>query len=344
MQMCIRDSGTNNVTPPVTTSVTPVADVALSKTGPAGIIFGTNFNYTISVINAGPSTAAGISVTDSLPAGLVFVSSVPVTTTNASGQVIWNNFGNLAAGTATNLTLTVISTTRGTVTNIATGGSPVFDPVTTNNSTPPVVTAVTNSPPLANPDSYAVSENSTNTLTPLANDVVQTPGGSLSLISVNATNGTASISGPDVIFTPASNFVGTATIGYTITDNVGGTNSSLITVTVTNRPPVANPDSYSMAENTTNAFSPLANDVVVTPGGTLAIISVSPTNGTAAIVSGTNVQFTPTLNFTGTATIGYTITDSIGGTNSSLITISVTNRPPVANPDSYSMAENTRCV
>jgi uncharacterized repeat protein (TIGR01451 family) len=220
----------------------------------------------------------------------------------------------------------------------------VFDPVTTNNSTPPVVTAVTNSPPLANPDSYAVSENSTNTLTPLANDVVQTPGGSLSLISVNATNGTASISGPDVIFTPASNFVGTATIGYTITDNVGGTNSSLITVTVTNRPPVANPDSYSMAENTTNAFSPLANDVVVTPGGTLAIISVSPTNGTAAIVSGTNVQFTPTLNFTGTATIGYTITDSIGGTNSSLITISVTNRPPVANPDSYSMAENTTNV
>src|SRR5208282_1027526 len=115
-------------------------------------------------------------------------------------------------------------------------------------------------------------------------------------------------------------------------------------ITVTNRPPVANPDSYSMAENTTNVFAPLANDVLVTTGGTLAILSVAPTNGTATIIGGTNVQFAPTTNFTGTATIGYTITDGIGGTNSSLITIAVTNRPPVANPDNYSMAENTTNV
>ena len=217
-------NASNNVTPPVTTSVTPVADLAVTKTGPAGIVFGTNFNYTISVTNAGPSTATGISVTDSLPAGLVFVSSVPATTTNAGNQVIWTSLGNLAVGATTNLTLTVLSTARGSVTNIASGGSPVFDPVPANNTTPPVVTAITNVPPLANPDSYAMSENSTNTLSPLVNDAVQTPGGSLSLISVSATNGTASISGNNVIFTPELNFVGTATVGYTITDNLGGTN------------------------------------------------------------------------------------------------------------------------
>jgi uncharacterized repeat protein (TIGR01451 family) len=331
---------TNNVTPPVTTSVTPVANLAVGKTGPAGIVFGTNFNYTISVTNFGPSTATGISVTDSLPAGLVFVSSVPVTTTNASNQVIWTNLGNLATGATTNLTLTVISTARGTVTNIATGGSPVFEPNPTNNTSAPVVTAITNIPPLANPDNYAITENTTNILSPLVNDLVQTPGGSLSLVSVSATNGTASISGTNVVFIPATNFLGTATIGYTITDNVGGTNTGLITVTVTNIPPVANPDSYAVTENTTNTFSPLVNDVVQTSGGSLSLVSVSATNGIASI-SGTNVIFIPATNFIGVATIGYTITDNVGGTNSGLITVTVTNIPPLANPDSYTMAENT---
>jgi len=334
---------TNNVSPPVTTSVTPVADVSAVKSGPAGILFGTNFNYTITVSNAGPSTATGMAVTDSLPAGLVFESSLPATTTNAANQVIWPNLGNLVAGATSNLTVTVISTSLGTITNVATVGSPVGDPNLTNNMSPPVVTAVTNNPPVANPDIYAMTENTTSTENPLVNDVVQTPGGLLTIITVNPTNGTATIvGGTNVLFTPATNFIGTATIGYTITDNVGGTNSSLITVTVTNIPPLANPDLYSAGENSvTNLLTPLSNDVVQTPGGMLTIISLSPTNGTATILNGTNVLFTPATNFTGTATIGYTITDNIGGTNSSLITVTVTNRPPLANPDLYFVNENS---
>ena len=184
---------------------------------------------------------------------------------------------------------------------------------------------VTNIPPVANPDFYTVAENSSaNVLSPLTNDVPITSGGILSLVRVSPTNGTAVINGTNILFTPQTNFMGTATIGYTITDNVGGTNSSLITVQVTNVPPVANPDYYAVAANTTNTFSPLVNDVVQTTGGTLSFISLSPTNGTAAI-SGTKVVFAPSLNFLGTATIGYTITDNVGGTNSSLITVTVTN-------------------
>ena len=330
---------TNNVSPPVVTDVMPVADVAIGKTGAAGIVLGTNFTYTISVTNFGPSVATTLAVTDSLPAGISFVGSVPNATTNGS-QVIWTNLGNLAVGASTNLSLTVISTALGTVTNIATGGSPVFDSNPTNNPSAPVVTAITNIPPIANPDSYAMSENTTNSFSPLANDVVKTPGGILSIVSVSGTNGVASISGTNVIFVPTTNFIGVATIGYTITDNVGGTNVGLITIAVTNIPPVANPDSYAMSENTTNSFSPLGNDVVNTPGGVLNLVSVSGTNGVASI-NGTNVVFIPTTNFIGVATIGYTITDNVGGTNVGLITIAVTNIPPVANPDSYAMGANT---
>ena len=331
---------TNNITPPVITTVTPVADIGLGKSGPAGVTFGTNFNYTISVTNFGPSTAGSLSVTDSLPAGLIFVSATPFAVTNASGQVVWTNLGNLASGATTNLTLTVSSTLRGTVTNIASAGTPTFDPTPTNNLTPPVITVITNIPPLANPDNYSMAENTTNSFSPLLNDVVRTPGGVLSLLTVTPTNGTAVISGNNVIFTPTLNFVGVATIGYIITDNVGGTNGSLITITVTNVPPVANPDSFAVRENSTNTFSPLINDTLGTSGGVLGILSVSPTNGTA-VLSGTNVIFTPTVNFLGTATIGYTITDGIGGTNTSLITVTVTNIPPIANPDAYSIGSNS---
>ena len=137
------------------------------------------------------------------------------------------------------------------------------------------------------------------------------------------------------------NFFGTATIGYTITDGIGGTNSSLITVTVTNVPPLANPDNYTVAENSgTNLFSPLVNDAVLTPGGALSLIAVNPTNGMASI-SGTNLLFAPATNFFGVATIGYTVSDGIGGTNTGLVTVTVTNVPPAANGQSVNTTQNT---
>ena len=230
-------AGTTNgvpvVSPPVSVGVTNVADLGVRKSGPAGIVLGANFSYAISVTNFGPSTATGISVTDSLPAGLVFVSSVPVATTNASRQVIWTNLGNLISGATTNLTLTVNSTVLGIVTNVATGGSPVFDPNPTNNTSTPVVTRITNIPPVANPDTYAVGVNTTNSFSVTTNDSVGTPGGYLTIINVSATNGVATIvNGTNIVFVPTHNFSGTATIGYTITNNLGGTSSTLVTVMV----------------------------------------------------------------------------------------------------------------
>jgi uncharacterized repeat protein (TIGR01451 family) len=318
-------NSTNNITPPVITTVTPVADVSVSKRGPAGITFGTNFSYSISVTNFGPSTASSVTVTDSLPVGLVFVSSVPVTTTNASNQVVWS-LGNLAVGATTNLTLNVMSILRGTVTNLATGASPVFDPVTTNNVSHPVITAITNIPPVANPDSYAMAENTTNTFSPLLNDLVQTPGGSLTIISVNPTNGTAFIvGGTNVLFTPHTNFIGTATIGYIIIDNVGGTNASLVTVTVTNRPPIANGQSVTTTANTPLVILLTGNDINGLP---LTYVIVSgPANGLLSLLN-TNtgvVTYTPNTNYTGSDSFAFRVND--GQANSATATVSLTILP-----------------
>src|SRR5213076_2955528 len=70
------------------------------------------------------------------------------------------------------------------------------------------------------------------TIKALANDS-DVDGDTLTLTSVSPTNGTASISGANVVFRPATNFVGTATIGYSISDGNGGSANALITVTVT---------------------------------------------------------------------------------------------------------------
>jgi hypothetical protein len=175
-------------------------------------------------------------------------------------------------------------------------------------------------PAQANPDTFAVTENSTNILVPLPNDA----GWSLNITGLTLDgNETATVSGTNISFVPAANFIGTATVGYTIQDNLGNSSSSSITVVVTNIPPLANPGSVTVPENSVNnVLSPLTNDVVETAGGSLGLVSVTATNGTASI-SGTNVLFTPTIGYTGLATIGYTVTDNIGGTNSSVITVTV---------------------
>jgi uncharacterized repeat protein (TIGR01451 family) len=312
---------------PVVTVVTNVADVGVGKSGPTGVIFNTNFSYTILVTNFGPSTATAISVTDNLPAGVVFVSSLPVATTNAGNQVIWPSVGDLAAGATTNLTLNVISTLRGMVTNFVSIGSPTLDPNPTNNVSAPVITAITNMPPIAEPDFYSISENSvTNLLLPLINDVLETPGGMLTVIGVSPTNGTAVIvGGTNVLFTPATNFTGTATIGYTITDNVGGTNSSLITITIVSLPPLANDQSVTTLENTPLAIVLAGSDPNNLP--ITFVIVGGPTNGASSLLN-TNtgsLTYTPNVNYTGADSFTFRVNNGL--TNSAVATVAISVLP-----------------
>jgi uncharacterized repeat protein (TIGR01451 family) len=104
-----------------------------------------NLTYTVTVTNAGPSTASSLVVTDSLPASVTFVSAVPSATTNASNQVIWSSLGNLTSGASTTLTLIVTAPASGVLSNSVTAGSPTGDPTPTNNVGGPVITTINES-------------------------------------------------------------------------------------------------------------------------------------------------------------------------------------------------------
>ena len=201
---------------------------------------------------------------------------------------------------------------------------------------------VTNIPPSVSPASYSGRENTANVYNPLTLDSIHTPGGYLSIIALSPTNGTATTDGTNVTFTPSLNFLGTASVGYTITDNVGGTNSSLFTVLITNTPPTAiSPINLSVTENTTNALYPIAAVTANTPGSTLVLQSATVTNGTVTL-TGNNISFQPNVNFIGTAHVGYIVSDSIGGSVTGLFNILVTNIPPTAiTPVNLAITENS---
>ena len=209
-------NGPPAVSPPVPVGVTNLADLQVADAGPLVVVAGQSYTNVITVTNAGPSAATNVVVVDVV----------------AGGGATNVNVGTLGANTATNLSIVWVAPGAGPLTNTASAGSAVADPNLLNN-TNAAVTVITNIPPVANPDTYAVGVNTTNSFSVTTNDSVGTPGGYLTITGVRATNGVATIvNGTNIMFAATHSFSGTATIGYTITNNLGGTSSTVVTVTV----------------------------------------------------------------------------------------------------------------
>ncbi len=115
----------------------PGADLMLIKSGPASAEVGSPFTYTLSITNSGPISATQVTVTDSLPSFLSFVSASPGTPVcaEASGTLTCN-LGVLNAGEPAVVSIAVNPLAGGLITNTATVmavGGPA-DPDTSNNS------------------------------------------------------------------------------------------------------------------------------------------------------------------------------------------------------------------
>lgn len=105
----------------VCVTLAALPDLTIGKSGPATATQGTQFDYTLVVTNSSTSPTSGvITVTDSLPAGLSFVSGSGFTC-SAVGQLVTCTSSSVIAannGTAT-ITLTVNPTAVGVVNNTA---------------------------------------------------------------------------------------------------------------------------------------------------------------------------------------------------------------------------------
>jgi|GEM_PF-6167707 len=165
------------------------------------------------------------------------------------------------------------------------------------------------------------------------------PGGGSGSQSIETTispsNGLVSSDGFTITYTPNPGFVGTDVFTYTVSDNQGGTDIGLVTVEVTENPEIqANPDNVTVTTNEVLTFDAVANDHVPTELTASITDVTTPANGTAT-TDGTNIEYTPALDFVGTDTFEYTLESNEGDLSTALVTVIVTpdNLDPVAVDD-----------
>jgi uncharacterized repeat protein (TIGR01451 family) len=125
-----------NNTASQTTVVGPSADLAIGIVDvPDPVVTRSNLTYVISVTNRGPSSASGVVINDTLPAGVSVVSTNSSQgSISVSGSTVTCALGNLTNGARTTLTVVVTSTNSGTIFNTANVTGNQSDPVPSNNS------------------------------------------------------------------------------------------------------------------------------------------------------------------------------------------------------------------
>jgi uncharacterized repeat protein (TIGR01451 family)/uncharacterized delta-60 repeat protein len=128
-----------NVEDDIATTVITVAgatsDLALNILGsPDPVLQDHQVTYTLVITNLGPATAIKISVTDTLPPGMSFVSGSPAGYSLNGNSVTFTNLGNLDTGGQVTAMIVARPSIAGTVTNTATCSSAVTDPLKLNNS------------------------------------------------------------------------------------------------------------------------------------------------------------------------------------------------------------------
>jgi uncharacterized repeat protein (TIGR01451 family) len=121
-----------NTTPPTR------ADLAASKSdSPDPVLAGQTLTYTVGVTNAGPDGASDVTMTDTLPASVIFQSATPsqgAACTRPTSTVVRCDLGDLASGGDATVTIKVEPELAGTITNSATVTSGVRDPNPADNA------------------------------------------------------------------------------------------------------------------------------------------------------------------------------------------------------------------
>ncbi len=139
------DANGSNNTGAVTTQVERTSSLQVTKSDSLDpVTAGTSMSWTVSVVNYGPSVDGNVVLTDTLPAGVDFVSATgPCSETSAGSNVVTCSFGSLtvapAAGSSATTTITVdvdSDVANGTVlTNTASADGDASSPTTGSEQT-----------------------------------------------------------------------------------------------------------------------------------------------------------------------------------------------------------------
>ncbi len=120
------------------------SDLAVFKTTPSEVVsLGSVFTYTIRVTNSGPDIATDVVVTDTLPGTVSVVgSSASQGSLSIVGNVATLTIGNMAPRSTATMTISVIASEEGSITNFVSATTTQIDFNTSNNDVQKAVTVV----------------------------------------------------------------------------------------------------------------------------------------------------------------------------------------------------------
>ena len=149
-------------------------------------------------------------------------------------------------------------------------------------------------------------------------------------------------------YTPEGDFFGTDSFTYMASDGQDDTNVAKVTINVlgVNDPPTAAADAYTLAEDvdlTVDADSGvLHNDTDPDRDTLTAYLDTEPANGTLSLGEDGSFSYEPNLDFSGTDSFTYYVSDDVVYSDIVTVTLTVTEvpDPPTAVADSYSVDED----
>ncbi len=239
---------------------------------------------------------------------------------------------------SSNAPITLSSTSNSITYTPATGyiGKDYFTYAVTNShggtGSATIYTTVGGLGPTAKPDNVTTAENTPLTYSPLTNDIEPSPPGyTLSIASTTTpSHGSVVISGTSLIYTPASNYVGTDSFNYTISDGHGLTSTAVDTITI-GSPPVAVANYVTTPVGTAVTFDPRVNDSDPNNLPLSVSAATTPAHGTNTIVANnTQMTYTPAGGYSGLDTSNYTIADTGSLTATASSNVCVGYAAPVA--------------
>jgi uncharacterized repeat protein (TIGR01451 family) len=207
------------------------------------------------------------------------------------------------------------------------------DPHTASSATLVSIT-VRNSPPVAADDAYTVAQQSTTTLTVLQNDRDANTGQPLTVSSVGAGPvGTAVPTAAGTIeYTPAPGATGPDAFDYLLRDDLGGTDTATVTITIDAAPAAAD-DTASTGPSTPVDIAVLINDSDPEAKPLEVVGTETAPHGFTTLPAPGTVRYAPRPGFVGTDSFHYTVRDPIGNSATARVAVQVANALPVARDD-----------
>lgn len=197
-----------------------------------------------------------------------------------------------------------------------------------------------NDAPVQQDDAVSTDEDLAITIDVLANDS-DIEGDDLAVsIATNAVHGSLVLNDDNTVtYTPNTDYNGTDSFTYTVSDGNGGTSIATVNLTIdpVNDTPISVVDLITTDEDAAIIINVLANDSDV-DGDVLTVTSVAGAlNGSVVINVDNTLIYTPNVDYNGSETLSYTIDDGNGGvvTEYVHITINPVNDAPVAQDDVF---------